>query len=173
MESKESVWKASLNGGIILGLIGTIYTLAFYYMDLLFKPYRGFVWIPILLVMLFILMKQFRDNYRGGFATYGQAFGSGVVISLYYSVIMGIMVYVLYGVIDTDLASKQIAFTESTLIERGMPEASVDMAMQFNKKLMTPAILALGQVLNSFIGGTISSLIIALFVRKEGNPLID
>ena len=173
MESQTSVWKANLNSGIILGLTGTVYTIVFYYLDLLFKPFRGYIWIPILLVALFLLMKQFRDNHRNGFASYAQALGSGVVISLYYAAIMGVMVYLLYAVVDDGLVAKQIAFTENTLADKGMPEEAIDMAMQFNRKLMTPLFLSLGQFVNSFLGGTIASLIIALFVRKEGNPLID
>jgi hypothetical protein len=173
MESQQSVWKANLNSGIILGLAGVIYTIVFYSLDLLFEPYRGYIWMPVVLVALFLLMRQFRDNHRNGFVTYGQALGAGVVISLYYAIIMGLMIYVLYGLIDDGLVAKQIAFTENTMAERGMPDETIEMAMQFNRKLMTPVILSLLQVLNSFIGGTIASLIIALFVKKEGNPLID
>ena len=47
MEEKVSVWKANLNNGVILGLIGIVYTLVVYFLDLTFKPWPGIIFIII------------------------------------------------------------------------------------------------------------------------------
>ena len=120
-----------------------------------------------------LLVKSYRDNYKYGMITFGQALGSGVIIFLYYAVIMAIFTYILYAIIDTDLMDKQLAFTEEQMLKRGMPEASVEAGMKLNQKIMKPAIMAPLTIFNSMFVGVIMSLIVAAFVRKEGNPLVD
>jgi len=173
MTTQQSVWKANLNSGIILGLVFTIYNLVFYYLDIYFKPYRALVWMPIILIMLFLLMKQFRENHRNGMVTYGQALGAGVVISIYYAIIAGLVVFVLYNFIDDGMVAKTLATQEGAMVEKGAPQASVDAAMKMYEKIMTATLIPVFQVVNSILGGTIASLILALFIKKEGNPLLD
>lgn len=173
MTTQQSTWKANINSGIILGLIFAIYNLVFYYLDIYFKPYKGFVWMPIIIVLLFLFIKQFRDNHRNGMVTYGQALGAGVVISIYYALIAGLVVFVLYNVIDEGMVDKTLANIEGTMVERGVPDAALGQSMKMYEKVMTATLIPLWQVVNSIIGGTIVSLILALFVKKEGNPLLD
>jgi hypothetical protein len=173
MTTQQSVWKATLNSGIILGLLFTIYNLLFYYLDLYFKPFRALIWIPVLLIILFLFMKQFRDNHRNGMVTYGQALGAGAVISIYYAIIAGLVVFVLYNFIDDGMVAKTLAVQEAGMVERGMPDASIDAAMKMYDKIMTATLIPVFQVVNSILGGTIASLILALFIKKEGNPLLD
>jgi len=60
--------------------------------------------------------------------TFGQALGAGVIIFLYYAIIMAVFTYILYAVIDPDLIDKQLAFTEEQMMKKGMPEAAVEAA---------------------------------------------
>jgi hypothetical protein len=103
MVEKVSVWKANLNSGLIMGLIGVVYSLVIYFLDLTFNSIQGFVLLAILIFLLFYLIKSYRDNYLHGYITYGQSLGAGVVIFLYYSIIMAIFTYILYKFIDTVL----------------------------------------------------------------------
>jgi hypothetical protein len=41
------------------------------------------------------------------------------------------------------------------------------------KKILKPEIYAFTRLLSNFLGGTILSLIVAIFIKKEGNALID
>ena len=83
----------------------------------------------ILIFLLFYLIKSYRNNYLHGYITYGQSVGAGVIIFLYYSIIMAIFTYILYKFIDTGLTAKLLAFTEETLVKRGMPQQAIDAAM--------------------------------------------
>jgi len=173
MEEKVSVWKANLTNGLILGLIGVVYSLVMYFLDLIFNRTQGYALLLVLIVALYFLVKSYRDNFLHGYITYGQAVGAGVVIFLYFSIITAIFTYILYAVIDPDLTAKQLAFTEELLAKRGMAQESVDAAMKMQQKFIKPGIMAPFSILGNMVSGTIMSLIIAIFVRKEGNPLIE
>jgi Protein of unknown function (DUF4199) len=173
MEDKASVWKANLTSGLILGLVGVVYTLVMYFLDLTFNKVQGYVLLLILIVTLYFLVKSYRDNYLHGYITYGQAVGAGVVIFLYFAIISAIFTYILYAVIDPGLTTKQLAFVEEALAKRGMTQELIDTSMNMQKKFLKPEIMAPFSILGNMVTGVIMSLLVAIFVRKEGNPLID
>lgn len=173
MEEKVSVWKANINNGLILGLIGIIYTLGMYFFDLTFNRTQGYVFLLVLIISLFYLVKSYRNNFLHGYIDYGRAVGAGVVIFLYYAVITAVFAYILYKFIDKGLIDKSLAYSEELMQKRGMPQEAIDAGMRIQRKYMKPEIIVITSVLGSMITGTIMSLIVAIFVRKEGNPLID
>lgn len=173
MEQNVNVWKANLINGLILGLIGIVYSLVIYFLDLSFNKIQGYVFIFLQIVILYILVKSYRDNFLHGNITYGQAFGAGVIISLYYAILIAIFTYILYSVIDPGLINKQLAFTEEMMLKKGLTQAQVDAGMAVQSKIMKPAIMAPVSIFGSMIWGIIISLIVGIFVRKEGNPLIE
>ena len=173
MEQNVNVWKANLTNGVILGLIGVVYTLVMYFLDFTFNKVQGYVFFLILIVALYYLIKSYRDSYMYGYITYGQAVGAGVVIFLYYSVIMAVFMYLLYAVIDTGLVAKQLAFAQDIMEKKGIPEEAMDAAMKIQKKFIKPEIIAVTGILGNMLTGVIMSLLAAIFIKKEGNPLIE
>jgi hypothetical protein len=173
MEEKVNVWKANLTNGLILGLAGVVYSLVIYFLDLTFNQVQGPVYIVIQLVLMYFLLKSYRDNYMHGQITYGQSVGAGVIIFLYSAVISAIFMYILYTVIDSGLTEKQLAFVEEKMLEKGAPQEAVDAGMAIQRKIMKPEIMAPFSILGSMFWGTIVSLILSIFIKKEGNPLID
>jgi hypothetical protein len=171
MESNVSIWKANLNSGLILGFIAAIYTLIIYFFDLIFNACQGYVFDIIQSVILFIFIKAYRENFKHGVITYGQAVTSGVIISLYTAIIYAAFVYILYALIDTGLVNKQLAFIEEAFIKAGIPPKFIDSALEMQKKFLQPAFYAPIRLVSNFIGGTILTLIIAIFIKKENNPL--
>ncbi len=63
--------------------------------------------------------------------------------------------------------------TEEMLAKRGMPQEAMDAAISMSKKMQKPIITTLSGIFVGVFFGTIISLIVAIFVKKEGNPLID
>lgn len=173
MEQQTSVWKANINNGLILSLLGIVYSLVIWIMNLTFNRVQGYVFMVVLIVVLYFLLKSYRDNYMYGRITFGQAFGAGVVIFLYFSIISAIFSYLMYTVIDPELSAKQLAFTEEMLSRRNMPQQALDAAMEVQKKLMKPGIISLLSIFGNMFTGAIMSLLVAIFVRQEGNPLVD
>ena len=170
---KVSVWKANLTNGLILGMIGIVYTLVMYFLDLTFNTTLGYAFLLIQIVLLFFLVKSYRDNYLHGYITYGQALSAGVVIILYSAIIMAVFTYILYAIIDSGLTAKKLAFLEEMMLKRRTPQTAIDAFMKMQEKLQKPAIAAPLSIIGSMFVGTVMSLIIGIFVRKEGNPLID
>ena len=173
MEEKTNVWNANPKSGVIMGVVGVIYTLSMYFLDLMFNQMQGYIFIVIQIALLAYLLKSYRDNYCFGNITYGQSVGAGVIIFLYAAIISAIFTYLLYTVIDPDLVNKQLAFTEETLMKKGTPQAAIDAGMAIQRKLMKPGILTLMGVLGGMFWGTLVSLVVSIFIKKEGNPLID
>jgi len=173
MEQKVNVWKANLTNGLILGLAGVVYSLVMYFLDLTFNQVQGYIYMVIQIALLFFLLKSYRDNYMHGQITYGQSVGAGVVMCLYSAVIGAIFMYLLYTVIDSGLTEKQLAFVEEKMLQKGAPQQAIDAAMGIQRKIMKPIIMAPIGVLGSMFYGTILSLIVSIFIKKEGNPLID
>jgi hypothetical protein len=173
MEQKVNVWKANLTNGLILALAGITYSLVMYFLDLSLNKTQGYVFMLIQIALLFYLLKSYRDNFLHGQITYGQSVGAGVIINLYYAVMMAIFSYILYAVIDPGLVAKQLALAEEAMVKRGTPQEAIDAGMAFTAKIMKPGIMAISSVFFTMIWGTILSLIVSIFVRKEGNPLID
>ncbi len=173
MEEKVNVWKANLTNGLILALVGIAFSLVLYFFDLTLNKTAGYINVPIQLILLYILLKSYRDNSMHGQITYGQSVGAGVVIFVYASIIVAIYTYLLYTVIDPGLASKQLAMTEELMTKKGAPQAAIDASMAMTTKIMKPAIIAFFSIIKTVFFGLIYSLLVSIFIKKEGNPLID
>ena len=174
MEKNVNVWKANLINGLIMGLIGVVFSLVVYFLDLTFNKSIGYIFLLISVFLLYYFIKSYRDTYLHGQINYGQSVGAGVIIFLYYAIISSIFTYILYTVIDTDLTNKLLAYTEEQTIKSGkVPEGSLDTVMAFQKKFLRPGILvSMGFAINMLFG-TLISLIVSIFTKKEGNPLIE
>jgi hypothetical protein len=174
MEQNVSPWKANLTNGVIMGIIGIVYTLLMYFLDLTLNKSMGYIFIALSIFLLFYFIKLYRDNYMHGKITYGQSVGAGVIIYLYYAIVSAIFMYILYTVIDPGLTKKMLAMVEEQLTKSGrVPAEQMDTVMAFQKKLMIPEIQVPLGVLFNMIFGTIISLIVSVFTKKEGNPLLD
>lgn len=173
MEEKVNVWKTNLTNGLIFGLVGVVYSLLMYFLNLSLNKTQGYVLLIIQIALLYFLLKSYRDNYMHGRMTFGQSVGAGVVIYLYYAIIIAVFTYILNAFIDTGLAAKQLAFAEEAMVKRGMPQATIDTTMAMQAKFMKPGIMSIIVIAGSMFWGVIVTLIISIFVKKEGNPLID
>jgi hypothetical protein len=174
MEQEVNVWKSNLTNGLILGLAGIIFTLVTYALDLTFNKSVPYIFYLLTIVLLVYFLKSYRKNYLHDSITYGQAVGAGVIIFLYYSLISAVFTYILYTVIDPGLTDKMLSFVEEQMAKSGkIPEASLEAVMSFQKKILKPEFMAPMSILSNMFYGTVISLIVAIFVKKEGNPLID
>jgi hypothetical protein len=173
MEQKVNAWQANLTNGLILGLIGVVYSLIFYFLDLTLNKTQGYVFILVQIVILYFLLKSYRDNIMHGQITYGESVGAGVIICLYYAIIMAAFGYLLYAVIDPGLISKQLAITEEAMTNKNIPDEAVKKGMEITAKFMKPGIMTITGIIFNMIWGTILALIVSIFIKKEGNPLID
>jgi Protein of unknown function (DUF4199) len=173
MEEKVNVWKANLTNGLILALVGIVFSLLLFFLDLSLNKTVGYINIPIQLVLLYFLLKSYRDNFMHGQISYGQSVGAGVVIFVYYAIIMAIFTYILWKVIDPGLAKKSMALSEEMMEKKGMPQTAIDAGKAFTEKIMKPTVMAIITIFSSMFFGVIYTLLVSIFIKKESNPLID
>jgi len=174
MEEKVNVWKANFTNGLILALVGIVYSLVMYFLDLTLNKVQGYVFLVIILVILYFLLKSYRDNFKHGLITYGESVGAGVIISLYYVLIMAVFTYILYTIIDPGLITKQLAQAEEAMRAKGnLTDGQIEAGMKFTEKIMKPGMMVIISVFFGMLWATIISLLVSIFIKKEGNPLID
>jgi hypothetical protein len=173
MEERKSVWKETLNYGLILGLITIVFSVLTYMLDATGKPWVIVPSLIISIVALYMLLRSYRDTFNHGYISYGRAVGAGMVISIYSAILGAAYIYILYGFIDPGLVDKQILEAEEKLIAKGMPEGSIDAALQMQAKFMKPWFMAISSIFSAAFFGLILSLLVSLFIKKEGNPLLD
>jgi hypothetical protein len=173
MEENVNPWKANVSNGLVMGLIGVILTLIIWAMDMTLNQASGFIYPVVAIFALYYMIKSYRDNFLHGRITYGQSVGTGVIIFVYASIVTAIFTYLLYKVIDPDLTNKMLAFTEEQMRKTGrVPEDAMESAMSLQRKIMKPEITAPISIFTSIFQGTIISLIVSIFTKKEGNPLL-
>jgi hypothetical protein len=173
MEEKKSVWKETLKYGIIMGLISIVFSVLTYMFDATGKSWVILPSLAISVVVLYLLLRSYRDTLNNGYITYGRAVGAGVVMNVYAALITAVYIYFLFGFIDPGLIDKQMLDAEEKLIARGMPESSIDAGLQMQAKFMKPWFMAISSIFSAVFFGLILSLIVSLFIKKEGNPLLE
>jgi hypothetical protein len=174
MEQTVNPWKANLTNGLILAAVGVVYSLIMYFLDLSLNKAQGYIFMLVQIGLLYFLLKSYRDNFMHGQITFGQSVGAGVIICLYYAILMTIFSYILFTVIDPGLVTKQLAAAEEAMRAKGnLTEAQIEAGMKFTEKIMKPAVMSISGIFFNMLFGTVISLIVSIFIKNEGNPLID
>ena len=156
-----------------MGAIGIVYTLIDYLFNFTFSKAQGYLFYIIQIVVLFFMLKSYRDKYKGGYITYGESVGAGAVIYLIFAVIMAVFMYILYKFIDPSLMEQSLAYAEEMLIEKGVPQESIDMAMEMQEDMMTPGFIAISGIFTYFLYGLVFSLVDSIFIKNTKNPVLD
>lgn len=172
-EDSKNVWAANLNNGLLMACLGIVYTMVMYFCGLMFNNVQSYVFYALQLAAYYFFLKMFRDKYRDGYASYGQVMGAGVVISVYYAIIMAFFIYLLYKFIDPSLIDQSLAKSEQLLIDRGMPQSTIDTSLEMSRSMLKPGVLAFSSAFSYILYGVIFSLVAGIFVRKDKNPLFE
>jgi hypothetical protein len=168
MENKNtSVFYNGLVWGAILGLVGIIYNVILYMLDMNLNQAMGYLGFLITIIVLIIAIRSFRDNVRGGVLPFGPAFSFGFVVILVSGVIGIIYAYILWTVIDPDIIGRMKDMQMEKMLEKGLPEEAVDQAMEISGKFTTPLMMTIFGLLSSVFFGTIIALIIAAIFKKD------
>ncbi len=168
MEEKLSTWKNSLQYGAITGLGLVVFSLILFFLDLVNNQYLQILSYAILIAGIVygsINLKNSNDN----FISYSAALGSGTLIGVFASIIIGFYTYVFYIYIDPDAMAKIFEMMEQGLLDRGMSQDQIEMSIEMSKNFMSPLTLFVGSVLSFSLYGFVFSLITSIFVKSK-NP---
>ena len=179
MEKKVSVWQATLNYGILFGLLLIIYSVVLYMFNII--PV-GFTKLSLLLLVvnlaiyffaLWFFTKSYRNDILGGYIDYGKAFLFGLLIVAFSSILMAIYNYIFNAFIDPDYVQRVTdatqEWTREWMSSKGVPQSQIDITMEKmeSKSLPTPLKSALQGILGGVIFGAIVSLITSAIVKKK------
>lgn len=167
MEQKTSTLNYSLKWGVIIGVILIIYTLLLYILDLSMNKALGWLSFVILIVGVFMAIKNYRDKLNNGLLSFGNGFSIGLLIFIFSGIISAIFSYVLFTYIAPELIDKITAAAEENLLNKGIPEDMIETQMAMAKKFMSPTFMVLTSLISSVVIGAIISLIIAAILKKE------
>ena len=171
MEPKKSAFPVALKYAIITSLASFIFSVILYMTGLYLN--NGIQWLGfiILLVGLIFTIKDRRDKDLGGFITFGQAFGAGFLFCIIVGLIGVLTTYIMMNFIAPDMVEQLLKVTEQKLIDKGMSDDQIQVAMNMTKKFMTPVMMAVWTVVGTAFIGCILSLIVAAIMKKESKQL--
>jgi len=167
--AKAPFLKPALIYGAIIGFVSVFISLVFYFLGITTDRWTSWVSGLIIIVLLVYLMVQYRKEYLGGYATFGQIFvmvlvSAGIVATI----ISTVYTYLLYTVIDPGLLDQMKVIAEEKIMNNPrIPENMYDtvferMEKTFQVSRMVRMAMIFGVVVNAILG-----LIIAAFLKKE------
>ncbi len=171
-KAKASFWKPALIYGAIVGFVGILVSVVFYFLDLTTASWTGYVSMAIGVAVLIYCLVTYRNEYLGGVASFGQIFLMALVIGIISSILSAAYQYVLYAVIDPGLIDKiRIVAEERVMNNPRIPESMYEdiferMETRMTATRMVRMALILGPIVNAVLG-----LIIAAFVKKSDDSL--
>ncbi|MEN8157430.1 MAG: DUF4199 domain-containing protein [Bacteroidota bacterium] len=168
---KAPFWKPALTYGAIVGFVSILFGVILYIMNLSTKGWASWGSILVSLAVLIYCLVAYRKEYLGGFASYGQIVLMAVMIGVVSSVIATIYTYILYGVIDPDLADKLRLVAEEKMINNPrLPESMhEEMIERLEKNFELKRMLIMGMILGPVLSAIVG-LIAGAFIKREENP---
>ncbi len=161
--------KPALNHALIISAALIILSLALYLSGQLQNRYAGWISTAISFVGIIYAIYNYRNQYQGGFISFGRAVGYGVVVGLIVGVITGIFAFLLYGVISPELVDEARLFAEKELYKAN-PDLDYDQA-QMMLKVQYWFISPIGMLVAGIFGGALQGLIFGIiggiFVRRK------
>ena len=149
-----------LNYGSMAGLAGFIAFLVYYAIGS--NPYGNITWLTAWIPIVFIYLgtKRQRDTILGGAMTYGQAFVGGLIISVFWATLSGMLAYLFGTFIDASFVEmfQEEAYQGLEQSKGFMSKEMIEGDFEQIDKVSLSTMIQ-GDVFNKIFGGLILSLI--------------
>lgn len=166
-----SFMQAVLIGGLVTGIGVIMFSLIGYITDLMYEPWFSYLAYIILFVGIVYGSKLVREKCNNGSLSYAQGLGAGTLISVITGILSGLFTIMLFKVIDPDITNRIIEIQTEKMLERGMAEEQIEMAMEMSKNFMNPVLMMFYAIIGHSFFGFIFSLITSAIVKKE--PVVN
>ncbi|HLO57548.1 MAG TPA: DUF4199 domain-containing protein [Bacteroidales bacterium] len=184
MDKKPSMLQFTMTYGAILGGLSIVSSLLMYLFG--YMPTASVSRMVLLALLKFAVvivfvstgMKNYRDKILGGSITFFQALYVGLLILIFETVLSGFYDLVFNLYIDPGYANKMVEAFKSSFFTwmnlAGTPQKNIDELMDMIEKSQSnssPLPNFFSNIYSTFIFGTILSLIVASFTKKNQNPV--
>ncbi|MBN2616610.1 MAG: DUF4199 domain-containing protein [Bacteroidales bacterium] len=172
MENK-STFTPALQFGLLTGLGMIVYSLIMYLLGVNYKSTWNLLNYLIILVGIFWGMVSIRDRYLDNVMPYGKAFGVGFWIVLFAVLLSSIYSFIFLKYIDPSVLENAMSEAQDKILAANpnISDADLDKAMSMARKFATPAFSAITGFVWNVIVGTVLSLIIAIFAKREDKTI--
>jgi hypothetical protein len=166
-EKNTSIFYNGLIWGVIVGLLGVIYSVILYVTDQFLNQALGIISLVILIGGLAYSTYYFREQVRGGILSFGQAFSFGIVVAVTYALIGQIYYYIQVAVIDPGIQEKMLEMAMEKMLDRGVPEDQMDQVMSFTRRLSGPVFTTVTGFFSVSVMGIVLALITSAIFKKD------
>ncbi|MFP4063932.1 MAG: DUF4199 domain-containing protein [Bacteroidales bacterium] len=148
---------------IAAGLI--ILSLIMYVAGMITANWISYLGYAILLGGLIFGTLRFRDEYSGGFISYGRALGFGTLVSFFAALISAVFSYLFYTVLAPDALNELRIAAEINILETtpNITDQQLDLAI----KMVNPLMMALTYLFSYTFVGFVFSLVTAAFLKRK------
>ena len=174
MENNRTLlWKTAASHGLVVGMLLVLVAIIIWVgKGGASGGMRILNWF-VIIGSIYYSMKIWRDKFNNGIIKYSQALGYGVAVMFLASIVFGFYNIIYMNYLDPNTVAESMDLLEETYYEMGFSEERVELAMEMAGTLQTPLFQAFSTVFGTTFMGFLVSLIVALFVRREGDPFQD
>ncbi|MBA3648798.1 MAG: DUF4199 domain-containing protein [Chitinophagales bacterium] len=172
MQSNKSAFGTAFKWALISAITMFVFSMITYMTKAYLNPTLG--WVPYILLLLGMVMAMLEmRKEQGGFISFGEAFKTGFLFSLITAVTASVLSFIMISYIGTDMIDQIKKMTEGKLLDKGMSEDQIKMAMDISKKFMTPVWMSVWSFAGLLIAGTILALIVSAIIKKNRPFLME
>jgi len=164
VQNPPTVSSVGVRYGLLTGLASVIISFGLNAAHLDQSPLK---WLTMAVLVGGIVLAQREFKQRdGGFMSYGEGLGVGVVVSAIAGVLSAVFTYVYMTVIDPEFVTRIADKARADLEARGgMSAEQMDQALAMSSKFTSAPVLTLGAVIGSVILGLIISLVTSAIIK--------
>jgi hypothetical protein len=157
----------AVKNGLLLGALLSGWAYFVNSTNLFMNQGLGMMVYLIYLAGIIYTLRQYRlDN--GGFMTFKQGLGLGVLMSVVAGLISSVFSLIYMKVIDPGFMDRMLEMMRDKMAEQpGMTEEALEMAMTWVGKMRSPVVIFISGLVTSALIGLFFSLIVSAIMKKE------
>jgi len=163
--------QTSLRYGLILGLASILITVILYITDLMLNPVVGVIALVLFILLFTIIIvlsiRTHKIEKQSNQISVSKGFLTGLLTTIFASLLLFIFSYILYAFIDPDLIEAQLKMQEEMMENWGfMTDEQVEVTME-NARSKASALRSASGISCYSCYGVVASLISALILKSD------
>lgn len=128
----------------------------------------GALLIPVATIYLGI--KERKDKFLKGEIDFAKAFATGLIITIFYSTLVGMLLAVAWPWLDLQLTPEIVATERARLTGEGFSPAEVNESIRQLKGMTSRTMQTMQTFMSNLISGMLISLVVAFIIKRPEYP---
>ena len=172
-ENKSLRARFVLNQGTFMGLALAAVYLFVHLVGMMDSFLQSILSWAVYIGFIHVSMVRYRDNFLGGYLSYGQGVWMGTRMGILAGIIIGAWMFLYIKVINPGYLDEVIVQMQETYLSMGMSENEVAQMEGMFSLVANPVLMIVSGIFGVGITALIFSLIIAIFQRRKDDPFSD